>query len=65
MSCQLTGCRNKAEFVRRGVIIRLPGHAEPVNVGDLKLCPSCERKTRAGGRTSIANDVITAALARR
>lgn len=64
MSCYIEGCREKAVYVRRDVALRLPGHSELVNVGDVKLCPEHERSTRTGARTRIRDEVITAALAR-
>lgn len=65
MSCQIDGCREKAEYVRRGVVVNLAGHPDPVVLGDLKLCVKHERTTRGGGRTRIRDEVLTAALARR
>lgn len=65
MSCVMAGCRERAEFVVRGVAVKLPGHPENVNVGDINVCPTHRRDAVQGRRVSIRDDVVTAALARR
>ena len=64
MNCGITGCPNAPKFIRRDVVLHLPGHPEPVELGDLRLCPEHNRTVKRG-RASIRSDVITAALMRR
>ncbi len=65
MSCEITGCRKQAVYVKRGVSLRLPGHPHLVPIGDLRVCDEHSRTFATGMRTNIRDDVITAAIARR
>ena len=61
----ITGCRERATDTFRAVEIKLPGHPTLVPIGDLNVCPAHARQVRVGKRTSIRDDVITAALSKR
>lgn len=50
--------------MKHSVQVRLPGHPDPVTIGDLHVCATHDRASGIGARVSIRDSIVASAMLR-